>query len=72
MEIIDLRRAYHGDVPTLLESHPTLTDRGLRLAGAYSKRFPEEVERHLSENRRSLEELRELYPFLQVEQDESN
>ncbi len=66
-EIVELPRSYRSDLSKLLESHPLLTERQVRLATAYAERFPEEIERHLSENRRSLDELLELYPFLEVE-----
>jgi hypothetical protein len=68
-EIVDLLRAYDGNRKKLLDSHPLLTERHLRLAQSYAERFPAEVDRHLTENRRPLEELEQLYPFLQVEQD---
>jgi len=68
-EIIELLRAY-PDLAKLLQSHPLLTERHVRLARDYAERFPEDVERHLGEGRRPLEELRRLYPFLQVELDE--
>src|SRR3990172_4255355 len=66
-EIIELLRSYRADLSTLRESHPLVTERHVRLARSYAERFPEEVEWHLGENRRPLEELRQLYPFLQVE-----
>ena len=66
-EIIELDRSYGGDLAQLRESHPLVTERHVRLARAYAERFPDEVEQHGSENNRSLEELRQLYPFLQTE-----
>lgn len=63
-EILDLLRSYAGDEDLLLESHPLLGDRHLRAARAYGEDFPEEVELLLAENRRPLDELRQLYPFL--------
>ena len=65
-ELVDLLRSYEGDVEKLRQSHPLVTDRQLRLAGAYAERFPEEVEGQLEANRRPLEELRALYPFLEI------
>jgi hypothetical protein len=65
-EIIDLHRSYGDDEAALRESHPLVTERHLRLARAYAKRFPEEIEEVLEDQRRSLEELLELYPLLQV------
>ena len=63
-EAIELLRAFEGDVAQILEGYPFLAERHLRLAEAYAERFPDEIERRLEENRRPLEELRELYPFL--------
>ncbi len=68
-EVIDLLAAYRSHLPTLLESHPLLAERHVRLARAYAERFPEEIERHLGDNRRPLDELRQLFPFLQVDRD---
>jgi len=65
-ELVDLLRSYGGDEGALRESHPLVTERHLRLARAYADRFPEEIEQILEMQRRPLEELRELYPFLQV------
>ena len=65
-ELVDLLRSYEGDVEKLRQSHPLVTDRQLRLARAYAERFPEEVEGQLEANRRPLEELRALYPFLEI------
>ena len=67
-EVVDLLRSYDGDAKKLLGSHPLLTERALRLAQSYAERFPEEVESRLTTNRRSPEELRQLYPFLQLAQ----
>src|ERR671937_3029901 len=39
-EIVDLLRAYEGRAPELLENHPLLTERHLRLARSYAERFP--------------------------------
>lgn len=65
-EIADLLRSYEGDTEKLLESHPIVSDRHLRLARAYAERFSEEIEGLLEANRRPLEELRALYPFLEL------
>jgi len=54
-----------GSVEKLLrQTH--LTERDVRLATAYAGAYPDEVEQARAENRRSPEELRELYPFVQV------
>lgn len=63
-EITDLLRSYGGDEELLRASHPLLGGRHLRAARAYAERFPDEIEPLLEENRRPLDELTELYPFL--------
>jgi uncharacterized protein (DUF433 family) len=63
-EIIEVLRSYGGNEELLRASHPLLSDRHLRAARAYAERFPDEIEPLLAENRRPLEELSELYPFL--------
>jgi uncharacterized protein (DUF433 family) len=63
-EIIDLLRSYESDGELLRTDHPLVNDRHLRAARAYAERFPDEIESSLRDNRRPLEELRELYPFL--------
>jgi hypothetical protein len=65
-EIIELLRSYHGDQESLRADHPLVSDRHLRLARAYAERFPAEIEALLEANRRPLDELRELYPFLHI------
>jgi len=65
-ELVDLLRSYEGDAEELRGSHPLVTDRHLRLARAYAERFPDEIEGQLEANRRPLEELRALYPFLET------
>ena len=44
-----------------------VTERQARLALAYREAFPEEIEEAIEENRRPVEELRELYPFIHFE-----
>lgn len=65
-EIVALLRSYEGDTEKLRASHPLVSDRHLRLVRAYAERFPEEIEGLLAANRRPLEELRALYPFLEL------
>lgn len=64
-EIAELERSYQGDEDLLRESHPLVTRRHLRSARAYAQQFPDEIEPLLAENRRPLDELQALYPFLQ-------
>lgn len=65
-EIVDLLRSYEADAAKLRENHPLVSDRHLRLARSYAERFPEEVDDLLEANTRPLEELRALYPFLEI------
>jgi hypothetical protein len=64
-EIVELERSYQGDEDLLRESHPLVTRRHLRSARAYAQQFPNEIELLLAENRRPLDKLQGLYPFLQ-------
>ena len=43
-----------------------LNDPQIRLALAYYGEFPEEIDQAISDNRRSLEELRAEYPHIDV------
>ena len=65
-EMIDLLQSHGGEAEALRASHPLVTDRHLRLARAYAERFSEELERFLEANRRPVDELRALYPFLEI------
>lgn len=49
-----------------LTEHTQLTDRDTRLAQAYRQHHPDEIDEAIAENRRPLDELVELYPFLEV------
>jgi hypothetical protein len=59
-------RSYRGDEESLFANHPLVTDRHLRLAEAYTERFPEEIEALIEANHPPLDELRELYPFIRL------
>jgi hypothetical protein len=63
-QIIELAQDYEGEMNELYADHPLVTERHVRLARAYAERFPEEIESSLAANRRPLEELRALYPFI--------
>jgi hypothetical protein len=65
-EILELLRSYAGDEEALRAAHPLLGERQVRLARAYADHFPEEVAAFVEDSRRPLDELRTLYPFLQV------
>jgi uncharacterized protein (DUF433 family) len=63
-EIVEAYRDF-GSVQRMV-SETELSEREVRLALAYAERYPDEIEEALGENRRPLEELRELYPFLHL------
>jgi uncharacterized protein (DUF433 family) len=65
-EIIELLRSYDGDEDSLRASHPLVTHRRLRTARTYAEHFPEEIEQMLHENQTPLEDLAQLYPFVQL------
>jgi uncharacterized protein (DUF433 family) len=64
-EIVDMLHSYDGNAAKLVEHHPLVTETGIRIAGAYAERFPDEVVAQLRLNHRPLDELRATYPFLQ-------
>ena len=65
-ELVELLGAYGGDVIRLRKHHPLVTDRAARIAQAYGERFPEEIEELVAANRRAPDELRTLYPFVEL------
>jgi uncharacterized protein (DUF433 family) len=52
--------------PAELLADMRLTEHQVRLALAYRERYPDEISEAISENRRPLEEWRELYPFVRT------
>jgi hypothetical protein len=64
-EVIELLQAYKGNIEKLRRHHELVTQRAVRIAQAYADRFPGEIEAFLSLQRRTLAELRALYPFLE-------
>lgn len=54
-----------GSVDRLV-AEGTLGESQVRLALAYHERFPEEIDEDVARNRRSLEELRAEFPFIEV------
>lgn len=63
-EVVELYRDYGEEEKGLmLEAHP-VTERQLRVALAYHREYPEEIDRHLRENARTPEEWDEIYPGL--------
>jgi uncharacterized protein (DUF433 family) len=63
-QIIEAYRDF-GSIERML-AETDLSERQLRLALAYADAYPDEIEQALAENRRPIEELRELYPFLRI------
>lgn len=62
-ELVELHRAYADDA-ALLRDFPHVTEQGHRLALAYARRFPDEVETAIEENTRTPDEWVELFPFV--------
>jgi uncharacterized protein (DUF433 family) len=63
-EVVELYRDYGEEEKGLmLEAHP-VTERQLRVALAYHREYPEEIDRHVRENVRTPEEWDEIYPGL--------
>ncbi len=61
-EVAQMLDDYGSAERLLAETH--LTERQVRLALAYRDAYPEEVSDAVADNRRSVEELRTLYPFV--------
>lgn len=64
-EVVMLLRGGRSD-DQLVRDHRHLTPASLDLARAYRDSYPEEIEELLAENGRPIDELRELYPFIQA------
>jgi hypothetical protein len=56
---------YEGDIARLVEDHLPVEERHCRLALAYRREHPEEIEEAIAENRRTPEEWLALYPFVE-------
>ena len=69
-EVVEIYRDYDGDVKRMVRDYESLTERATRIALAYAERFPEEIEESLRLNRRPVDELRALYPFIRFGIDE--
>lgn len=63
-QIVEAYRDFGSAERMLAETD--LSERQLRLALAYADAYPDEIEQALAENRRPLEELRQLYPFIRI------
>ena len=63
-QIVDAYRDF-GSVEAMV-AEGNLSERQVRLALAYHERFPEEIDEAIALNRRSLVELRERHPSIDV------
>jgi len=63
-QIVDAHRDM-GSVESMVEGG-SASERHIRLALDYYKRFPEEIDAAIAENRRPIERLEEEYPFIEV------
>ena len=61
-QIVDAHRDF-GSVERMV-GEGNASERQVRLALDYRERFPEEIDAAIAENRRSLDELREEFPFI--------
>ncbi len=65
-ELIMILGWYGDDDAKVREDYPRVNQHHIQIARAYHQRFPEEIDAILAEQHRPLDELVELYPFLQV------
>ena len=63
-EIAQMAEDFGSPERLLAETH--LTERQIRLALAYRAEYPDEIDELIDENRRPLDELRSLYPFVEL------
>jgi uncharacterized protein (DUF433 family) len=63
-EVIQMLEDY-GSTESLVE-HTQLSERHVHLAVAYREGYPDEIAEAIAENRRSPEQWRELYPFIEL------
>lgn len=61
-QIVDAHRDF-GSVERMV-GEGNVNERQIRLALDYRERFPEEIDAAIAENRRTLKELREEFPFI--------
>jgi len=62
-----LEDLYGNSIDDMVADYDLLTKQHLQLALAYYSEYPDEIDEPMAENRRPVEERRELYPFIQVE-----
>jgi hypothetical protein len=63
-QIVDAYRDI-GSIESMVEGG-SASERHIRLALDYYKRFPEEIDAAIAENRRPIEQLEEEFPFIEV------
>lgn len=63
-EIVQMAEDFRSPKRLVSETH--LTERQVRLALAYHAEYPDEIDQLVADNRRPVEELRSLYPFIEV------
>ena len=63
-ELIELLQNY-GSAEAVVTDFPLVDHRHMRLAQRYYAEYAEEIEEAIADNRRPLDELLELYPFIQ-------
>jgi uncharacterized protein (DUF433 family) len=67
LDVWEIIRAYQDfDSFERMLEESYLTEAQLRLALAYYQRFPEEIDAIIADDRRSLDELREAFPTIEV------
>lgn len=54
----------YGSIEAVLENFPKVKDRHCRLAVAYRRAYPDEVDVFIAGNRRPVEEMETLYPWV--------
>ncbi|MGH8934078.1 MAG: hypothetical protein ACRDZO_26425 [Egibacteraceae bacterium] len=65
LDVWQVIEAYQGfDSVEHMVAETDLSERQLRLAIAYHEHYPTEIDEAIAENRRPLDELHELYPFI--------
>lgn len=65
-QLIELLRGYGEDEERLRADVDHLTVQHLRVARAYAQAYPDEIEEALAENALSTEEVRALYPLVEI------
>jgi uncharacterized protein (DUF433 family) len=65
-EIVELRADHDEADDAVLDAHPSLDGRALRLAQAYYESYRDEIDSAIAANRAPLAELIAAYPFLDI------